>query len=327
MKRMHKPENYQITEADINTENFGDLLNDLTEVVNSEPLYNISLTRIGIGNQKSMVNIASMEDPNTYVPVLCEINTGVDLKDNRGIHMSRCIQSIFNLAQKKYPTLDDFTYELAKAVKEIQETETGFADVSGTYIHKRYTRKTQLESYDSVHILSKAMYSNNKSRVQTGMKVYNTTACPCTKAFTKYSVVPELKKAGLSVEHIQHVLETVTSGTHMQLGTTVLMVDKENSNISHKDIYNVLDKSLHLVFELLKRQDEHDFVRTTIRRPQFTEDAGREVAFNAYEAFKDTLSPNAEMLVESILQDSIHIHDVRTLINKTFGDLKNEIEQ
>lgn len=327
MKRLHKPENYLITEADVNTSNFDELLNNLTEVVNSEPLHNISLTRIGIGNQKSMVQIASMEDPNTYVPVLCEINTGVDLKDNRGIHMSRCIQSIFRLAQKKYSSLDDFTFELAKAVKEIQETETGFADVTGTYIHKRYTRKTQLESYDSVHLISKAMYSDAKLRVQTGMKVYNTTACPCTKAFTKYSVVPELKKAGLSVEQIQHVLATVTSGTHMQLGTTVLTVDKEDSRISHKDIYDVLDNSLHLVYELLKRQDEHDFVRTTIGRPQFTEDAGREVAYNAYKAFKDILSSDAEMFVESILQDSIHIHDVRTLINKSFGELKAEINQ
>jgi GTP cyclohydrolase FolE2 len=88
----------------------------------------------------------------------------------------------------------------------------------------------------------------------------------------------------------------------------------------------VLDNSVHIVYELLKRPDEHDFVKSVLDRPQFTEDAAREVAYNAYQAFNKKLSPNAELFVKSILQDSIHTHDVRTVIKKTFGEIKMDLD-
>jgi GTP cyclohydrolase FolE2 len=89
----------------------------------------------------------------------------------------------------------------------------------------------------------------------------------------------------------------------------------------------VLDNSLHLAYELLKRPDEHDFVKSVLNRPQFTEDVAREVAYNAYQAFHKKLSPDAESPVKSVLQDSIHMHDVRTVIKKTFVDLAFELHR
>lgn len=327
LQKLHRPENYILTDKDIeNIGEFDSLLDHLTNVVNSEPLHKIGLNRIGIGNLKAMVSIESMEKPNIYTPVLCEVITGVDLWGNRGIHMSRCVQSVFNLAKLKYKTLDDFTLELAKTVRDIQESEMGFAEVSGTYIHKRYTRKTTLESYDNITLISKATLAKNNEQLKTGMKVYNATACPCTKVYTKYSTVPKLKEMGLTLQQIQQILDTIATGTHMQLGPTVLLIDKEKSQINHKQIYEVLDNSLHLVYELLKRPDEHDFVKSTIDKPQFTEDAARDAAYSVYTAFNKKLSSKAELYVESILQDSIHTHDVRTVIHKTFGEMKKELD-
>jgi GTP cyclohydrolase FolE2 len=81
-----------------------------------------------------------------------------------------------------------------------------------------------------------------------------------------------------------------------------------------------------LVYELLKRPDEHDLVIRALTKPQFTEDVVREVVFNTYQQFKHILSPTAALYAESLLLDSIHIHDVQTVINKTMGEIKNEVE-
>lgn len=321
--RLHKPEEYTLLDDDIEkVEDFNGLLDHLTDVVNSSPLHKIGLSRIGIGSQKIYITIESLEDPKVYVSMLCEVNTGTDLIENRGIHMSRCLESIFQLSQKKFKSLDDFAVELAKMVKHKQQSNMAFAEVTGTYIHKRFTRKTKLESFDSIQLISKAEINKDKISIKTGVKVHNATSCPCTKTYTKYSVVPKLKALSLTNEQIRNILDVTIAASHMQLGPTILMIDKENSNISHKDLYDVLDKSLHIVYELLKRPDEHEFVESVIRRPQFTEDAARDVAHNAYEAFKTKLSPKAELIVESLLQDSIHTHDVHSLIKKTFQEIK-----
>jgi GTP cyclohydrolase FolE2 len=327
LPRLRQPENYTFSEREMqNIGEFGALLNHLTNVVASEPLHPIGIDNLGVTNQKAMISIASMETPQTYVPVLCEISTGTNLRENRGIHMSRCIQSIFTLAERTFPTLDDFALALAQMVREKQESETAFADVTGTYIHKRYTRKTHLASFDNLQLISKASVSANSTRLITGMKVYNATACPCTKTYTKYSIVPELQTMGLTHDQINRIVEIAIAGTHMQRGTTSLQVDKENSAISHRDLFAILEKSVHLVNELLKRPDEHDLVVRTLSKPQFTEDVVREVAYNAYQHLKDILPPTADVYIESLLQDSIHIHDVRSVIRKPLGEIKNELE-
>jgi len=325
--RLRQPENYTVSEHDVeNIERFHSLLNHLTDVSNSEPLHSIGINSIGVMNQKAMITIESLETPQTYVPVLCEISTGVDLWENRGIHMSRCIQSIFTLAERKFKTLDDFASELAKMVQQRQESAVGFAEVSGTYLQKQYTKKTNLASFDSLQLLSKARVAKNTTQVTTGMTVYNATACPCTKTYTKYMIVPELQAMGLDVDQINRILALTVSGTHTQRGTTTLLLEKENSPISHKDLFTVLEQSVHVVNELLKRPDEHDLVIRAVTKPQFAEDVVREVAWNAYQQFQAVLSSKAELYAESILHDSIHIHDVRTVINKTMGEIKTEVE-
>lgn len=327
LQRLNQPENYKLSEQDFEKEeSFDSLLNHLTNVVESEPLHKISINKIGVFNQKEMIYIEDIEAPETYIPIPCEISVGVDLSENRGIHMSRCIQSIFALSKRKFKTLDDFAYELATTVRNEQKTETSFANVTGTYFHKRITKKTKLETHDSMEFISQVTVSDKETQIKTGLKVYHLTGCPCTKTYTKYSIVPELKKQGFTLPQIHNILEVAIAGTHMQLGTTILTINKtKKDTVTHKDLYEVLDKSLHLVNELLKRPDEHDLVVRALKRPQFTEDAAREVAFNTYQEFKNILPSNTEISIDQILKDSIHIHDVGALVKKTLGEIGKEL--
>lgn len=315
-----------LTDKDLETEkSFASFLDKVSDIASSKSLSKQSITSSGIYNQQAIVTIRDFESQKEFIPVFCEINIGVEVKENRGVHMSRYSQSLFELSAKKYDDLSIFAEELAKHVKSAQKSTSAYVEVSGTYLHKKYTKKSKLLSSDKLYLVSKVAINSNNTSVQTGMTVFNITACPCTKAYTKYMIAPKLKTMGLNTEQINEVLEAFVSATHTQRGTTTLLIDKEKSNITHKDIYKVLDKSTHLIYDLLKRPDEHDLVIRAVQKPQFTEDVAREVADTAYEQFNNLLSKNATLYVESILNDSIHIHDVRTVIEKTFGEIQQEL--
>jgi GTP cyclohydrolase-4 len=324
--KFHDPVRYRLTADDLaKTNGYSSLLNRLTDIPASDPLHPIAITKAGIYHQQVMVHIADFEQAKRYMPVLCDVSLFVDLHQKRGIHMSRSVQAIFDLAAKRFTHLDQFAAELAHTARKRQGSQIGIAKVTGTYIHKTTTKKTHLASFNRLYLLSNASATSQETRIETGMKVYNLTACPCTRAYTKFAIVPELRSMGLDVGQINRILEVTLSGTHTQRGTTTLLLDKEDAMISHKDIYSVLEKSVHLVNELLKRPDEHELIIRALTKPQFTEDVVREVAFNAYQQFKTVLSSAAELYAESMLQDSIHIHDVQTVINKTIGEIKNEV--
>lgn len=240
--------------------------------------------------------------------------------------MSRLVDSIFQQAYKQFSTLDDFAADLAQSARERQEAEVGYVEVIGTYFHQRKTPKTNMISHDRLKLISKVTATEQDTKIKTGIQVYNMTACPCTKAYTKYSVVPALQAMGLTIDQINQLLATILTGTHTQRGTTTLLLDKETSTISHGDLYKVMEQSVHLIYDLLKRPDEHDFVTKVLQKPQFTEDVAREVIYTAYHQFKDVLSSQAEIYAESILLDSIHLHDVEAVIQKSMEEIKKEVE-
>ena len=100
-------------------------------------------------------------------------------------------------------------------------------------------------------------------------------------------------------------------------------MDKTSCDIRQEDIYSILDDKAHLVYELLKRPDEHDLVIRALQKPQFTEDVARDVALGAFEFFEGIVPDNTKVVVESILNDSIHIHDVQTVIKTRIGQIRN----
>ncbi|MGI8420618.1 MAG: GTP cyclohydrolase, FolE2/MptA family [Candidatus Levyibacteriota bacterium] len=320
------PLNYQLIAEDLqNPSTYEPFLKDLTDIPAADPLHPVNISKAGIHNQSVYITIEDIENKKEFVPLLCNVSVSTNLTTTRGVHMSRFLQAIFSLSTKKFHSLDDFSSELAQTVRELQGSQIGVAEVTGTYLHKTLTKKTQQLSMDKLQLISNATVTEKDVKVKTGMEVYNLTACPCTRTFTKYSVVPELQKMGLTIEQINQILDMSLSGTHTQRGVTTLLLDKESADINHTSIYNILNNSVHMIYELLKRPDEHDLVLRALKKPQFTEDVAREVAFNTYQQFNDVVSSDAKLYAKSILFDSIHIHDVQTVVENTFGELKKEL--
>lgn len=328
MKKAHQykdPVNYQLNDKDPKSGNeFSTFLNELTDVPSSQPLNNLHINEAGITSQQIVVSINDIDGRDFTVPVVCDVTLKVDLHNHRGIHMSRCEQVLFDASEKTYDSLDDFAVEIAKGLREKQESETSYVRIVGTYLHRRLTRKSKKESQDRIYLLSNVEMNSKETKIQTGMKAYNMTACPCTRTFTKYSIVPQLSDLGFDTKTVQQILDITHSGTHTQRGTITVMLDKTSDKMTHGAIHEILEQSCHLIYELLKRPDEHDLVVRALSKPQFTEDVVREVVATVFEAFSDA-PKDTRIMAESILLDSIHIHDVCTMIERSFGEIEKEL--
>jgi GTP cyclohydrolase IV len=328
MKKAHQhldPVNYQLVDTDPKAgDDFASFLNELTDVPSSLPLHNLHINEAGITSQQIVVSIKDIDGRDATVPVVCDVTLKVDLREHRGIHMSRIEQVLFDAASKLYDNLDDFAIEVAKGLREKQKSETSYVRIVGSYLHRRLTRKSKKESLDRIFLISNVTMNSKETKVQTGLKAYNMTACPCTRTFTKYSIVPQLVDLGFDTATVQKILDITHSGTHTQRGTITIILDKTSDKMTHGALHQILEKSCHLIYELLKRPDEHDLVVRALSKPQFTEDVVREVVYNTYKTFNK--APKSTILVvESILLDSIHIHDVCTLIERSFSDIQKEL--
>jgi MptA/FolE2 family GTP cyclohydrolase len=211
-------------------------------------------------------------------------------------------------------------------MREKQDCAYSIVKIKGTYFHTRKTKISNKTTNDKLYLLVNVINDKRGIKIEKGIQAYNMTACPCTKTFTKFSVVPELMKLDLNKEKIQKIIDITHPGSHTQRGLVTVLVDKNSETITFSSLYEILDKSCHLVYELLKRPDEHNLVVSALGRPQFTEDVVRDVAYQILNTYKG-ISDKTRVSIESLLFDSIHIHDVYTKISKTFGEIRKEIKK
>lgn len=316
----HDPVNYTLRQSDMDAERFPAFLNKLTDVPSSFPLNRLPINKAGIVNQSAYVRIPSLFNDED-ISILCDISMFVGLSSHRGIHMSRCEEALTALTVSTHSSLNQFAEDLAHDLLKRQKSDQAQVSITGTYLAKRTTKVSKQESFDRMYLHADAEVSLSNATQRVGLSAYNITGCPCTRTYTKYSVIPKLTELGFSFDQIGKILDATVSGTHTQRGLAKLTLEKTDESISHRSIYDVLDTSCHLVYELLKRPDEHDLVIRALRRTQFTEDVARDIASTALERFS-TAPDQTEIFASSHLYDSIHIHDVYTEISRSLGELR-----
>jgi GTP cyclohydrolase-4 len=325
MKKQYKdPVNYKLTQSDVNNPGFSNFLDELTDVPSSESLKPYSIDKAGIAEQSAYITIKAIDDNDIDVTMLINVCMQVELKGHRGIHMSRCEEALFSLVDKTHTSLDAFTEKLSILLLNVQDSKKAFVSAEGTYIHKRLTKMSKKQSYDKMTLRAISTATPKGTQTNIGMSAFNMTGCPCTETFTKFAVVPKLKKAGFDLNQISDILDITVSGTHTQRGLATINIDKTSNTVTYLKLYEILDNSCHLVYELLKRPDEHELVVRVLRKPQFTEDVVRDIAGQLVHHFKKDIAPTSKVFISSQLYDSIHIHDVYTEIEKKFSELVAE---
>jgi GTP cyclohydrolase FolE2 len=241
----------------------------------------------------------------------------VDLPaERRGIHMSRMEEVVSRLYREDFPSPAAYAAALAAGVLAGQEGGRAEARIAGGMPLLRPAAVSGRDSLDTVEVDCRAVALRRGGDVAVtetglGVTVTHITACPCTQA---YNLELCGRNGGL-----------MPMPTHSQRSRTTLRLLVRGAEPPGVDeLVACLDRALHLTSDLLKRPDEAEIVMASHRRPQFAEDAVRETARSAWEAFGGVLPPETGVEIESLSLESIHIHDVRCRMETSLagiGDL------
>lgn len=323
-EQLINPLSYAVTDDDL--ADFESFMDWVTDIPSSQPRHPLYINKAGITDREIFINIDDFLNDGRVIPVICSIDAYVDLSaKNRGIHMSRIEEAINKFSKDSFPSLEEYASSLVKEVAARQEAEKAYIFLKGMAIIDRPTLRSGKVSSDRFHLINESRWERSLGLTQRiGFQAFNIAACPCTRAYSKYCKVRELSRI-FSLEDVNKILNHVLTFTHSQRGLVTILTDKTGS-ISTRDLYDTLSRSTHLVFDLLKRPDEHELVRRAHENAQFTEDVARDACVEFLNSHGEKLPKDTYLRIESKLLESIHIHSVHTMIEGTVGELLSQLE-
>lgn len=214
---------------------------------------------------------------------------------NRGAHMSRIQSAIVSASEVTFNSLLDAAVWIAGSVASTQDNEQVTISASQLAIVDTVSPKTAINSNFSIRVIAKVTFRTDHAlQGSIAAVVPIMTACPCTLA---YSRLLATEIAG------QEIGRNLPPGfTHSQPGELKLMAQGVLADLpTLEDLVGIALGAAHVRTSVLKRPDEHEFVRKVHERPQFAEDVVRLAASDlACRLHGDVLITAGANLSESI---------------------------
>ncbi len=295
-------------------------LDHATDVPSSAPAWPLPVARAGVVDETLSFSLPSFVGSDERVTVAGTVSAAGALPaDRRGVHMSRIVSAIDAVAGREWPSLEALLTELVTLTARLQDLPEALVEVRGIAIAHRPTPVTGMPSPDRFTVSGDARLSGGEVTVNVGLGAGVMTACPCTQAFSTYSTVIDMaERYGLDLAN--ELGEQLVTYTHSQRGELAVEAEADGG-VSLPELYTAMAAGAHLVFNLLKRPDEHHLVRQAHQRPQFTEDVVRTVAAELVASLSGRLPAERRISVECRNIESIHAHDVHAVVSGTLREL------
>jgi GTP cyclohydrolase-4 len=293
----------------------------------------INLSRVGVTNVKKLVKVAR---PNKRPIILIStFNMYVDLpSDRRGANLSRNFEVIDEVLEEmvKSPVyeIEDLCGEVARRLLNRHEYATrSEVHMDSELIVKRKTPQTDLQSQKVVKVFAKAVAQRGENidvRKIIGAEVIGITACPCAQEIMRASAEEELHRLEIPQKKIDAFLEKIPMATHNQRGRGIISIETSGTNDVPLDtLIRIIERSMSTMsFELLKRGDEYEVVKSAHENPKFVEDCVRDMAKNVVADF-EKLPDDAIVKIKQINEESIHQHNAFAELATTMGQLRSEL--
>lgn len=284
----------------------------------SAPELPIPLQRVGISNRPHYITVLDPFD-GTKRQLLAEISTNFSLPaGRRGIHMSRIEESLHQLAAEETLPLQQYTEALFARISKLQQLPAASVAIDCHY--EKITNKNPSGKISSelIKLHSSIIKQGEVIQPTIGVSVPFMNACPCTQRWGVRDFYQTLKAKDYSDEEMRFLLEAAPKQAHTNRGVATVKIASES--VSFAEIYDVLDRSLPIVRELLKGMDEHDFVTKAHADGMFCEDNIRAVVSAVDASFKDKLSPQTAVSVVIDVDESVHHHNLRAEVEFMLGD-------
>jgi GTP cyclohydrolase-4 len=297
-------------------------LDRVTDVPSSAPALCIPVAEAGIGGHSTFFRVKSFVGDSADVLIVHGDLTATAALgiSQRGVHMSRLVESVQEVSNAVWPDLDTLIRALVKDVARRQDLDGARVKFDGVGQIDRRLPVSGRRSLDHWGVHAEATTSGGRVTSGLGLTATIITACPCTRMYSWYSTVLDLADH-VGLELANQIGERIPTFTHSQRATVTIRVEGGEGGIPLASCYDAVCDSVHVVHELLKRPDEHDLVRRAHERPQFTEDVVREVAAAVAARTDPRTQGGNRISVESSALESIHGHTVRSRVQATVAEL------
>ena len=279
------------------------------------------LTKVGVSKVRKPVLIKRPELTSPLNSVVnCTIDIFVDLPAaQRGSHLSRNVEVLREVADestsKPVTGLENMAVDMVrKLLVKHEYALNAYVTIKADYYkaNKTPSGRDTLELY-IIHAGVHAV-RDGEIRKTIGVEAIGMTACPCAQ-----ETVGEM----LNVENPGFPMMS-----HNQRNVVTIEVTTGlDQNIIVDELIELAEKSVSTpTFELLKREDEGRVVINAHTNTRFVEDVVRNGLTLVVHHFKD-LPDDAEILVVSDSEESIHKHNAYAERTATMGELREELAQ
>lgn len=279
------------------------------------------LTKVGVSKVRKPVLIKRPELTSPLNSVVnCTIDIFVDLPAaQRGSHLSRNVEVLREVADestsKPVTGLENMAVDMVrKLLVKHEYALNAYVTIKADYYkaNKTPSGRDTLELY-TIHAGAHGV-RDGEIRKTIGVEAIGMTACPCAQ-----ETVGEM----LNVENPGFPMMS-----HNQRNVVTIEVTTGlDQNLIVDELIELAEKSVSTpTFELLKREDEGRVVINAHTNTRFVEDVVRNGLTLVVHHFKD-LPDDAEILVVSDSEESIHKHNAYAERAATMGELREELAQ
>jgi len=247
----------------------------------TEDTRGIALDHVGISRVRYPVVIAGWEtDPSRQQQVegLFDLTVSLTAR-NRGIHMSRLIETLHHWPQPLTPqSLPTFL----EALRQQQGAVSAEMTCAFTWFVSRSAPQTGRPAWQGIETTWHANHSSQGGSTGYTLCIPVTTLCPCSRAISDY-------------------------GAHSQRGWITVKIEWQDSTriVPPQEVFDKLQHAGSApIYPLLKRPDERHVTMQAYEQPAFVEDTARRAAMMLRE---DPRIPCFRIEVRN--EESIHTHD------------------
>jgi len=243
--------------------------------------HGIALDHVGISGVHHPILISGWNtDHNNTERIDATFTLKVSLAaENRGIHMSRLLETLHNWEQPLSPaTIPAFLTRLRKQ----QSARTATLSCSFNWFIDRPAPETNRPAWQAIQTIWHGHQNGGTTTVGYTLRIPVTTLCPCSRAISDY-------------------------GAHSQRGWIRVTLEWPSAAeiVAPREIFDQLQHAGSApIYPLLKRADERHVTMHAYDNPAFVEDTARRAAILLK---KDHRIPGFQIDVNN--EESIHTHD------------------
>ncbi len=294
-------------------------LKEFVDIPNSTPKIRMTIPKVGISQRPCNIQVLDPFDSSRTIHSYSDIRISCSLNPNqRGLHMSRieeCIEELKNAGL----SLHDFVKGCASLIQKTQGQKASKIDLISNYEKANTKNPSGVPSKEIIQLISSLEVIGEQQISKLGVVVPFINACPCTQRWGMREYYNILREKGYDHSTSEDLVRCAPLQAHTNRGTAKLIITDEN--ITHQEIYDVLDRSVPIIRELLKGQDEHSVVRHAHQKGQFCEDNIRAIASEVATTFKDTLPPSTDISIYVEVDESVHFHNLWAEMNCNLEEL------